>query len=374
MLKMGNYLKYISFILRELNGSLGDIGVLFPIVIGLSKLGININIVLFLVGLAYVLNGIIYKVPVSVQPMKGISSVVLSVKLNPMVVPFSSIIISLILIILNKFRIFSKFRLDDSFIRGIQFGVGILLVIAAFNLLNINFSDFSSFNFLELLFFVLILVLGLLSNWQIPAILVLLITGVILSFSSFNDFHFGLVSFSKLTLYFNQVYLGIVNNFFEILLISLIIVIIQLPITIANAIYASSKTINDLYNLKVSESKLAFTCSTYNLFIGLLGGVPVCHGSGGITAHFVSGGRTFLTPIFIGSICIFISLLNNIDTLVMNFPDLILSILIFFVGFKHMLFIFKLRQKEQYLAALLTSFAFVIISLNVKNVFYLFKI
>jgi hypothetical protein len=121
--KLINSLKNnVLFFFRELNGSLGDIGVLIPIVISLAKLGLDIRISLFLIGLAYIFNGIIYRLPVSVQPMKGISSVIIASKLNPIVVPISAFVISITLGILNYFKLFNKLKIDISLIRGIQVG------------------------------------------------------------------------------------------------------------------------------------------------------------------------------------------------------------------------------------------------------------
>ena len=373
-------LRFINFFIKELNGSLGDIGVLFPIAIGLSKLGLNINIVLLLVGVAYILNAIIYRLPVSVQPMKGISSIVLASKLNPIIVPFSALLMSLCLFVLNKFKVFTNFRLSEFFIRGIQFGTGLLLLIAAIKLLNIKLLNnkfttdlIMNFRIYEILIFSLILVIGLLTRWIIPSILALLIIGIVMSLKNGVNNNFELINLTELLQYIKLIHLNILDNIWGILVVSLMIILIQLPITIANAVYASSKTINDLYNTVVPESKIAYTCYTYNFFIGLLGGVPVCHGSGGITAHYVAGGKTMLTPLLIGLICISLSLINGIQQVIIYFPNSILAILLAFVGFKHMLFLFKLKKINQYALALGVSSIFLVISLNAPKIFEFIK-
>ena len=355
------------FFLRELNGALGDIGVLVPIVISLSKLGLDIKVALFLIGLAYIFNGIIYKLPVSIQPMKGISSIVIASKLNPIIVPISAFIISITLAILNYFKLFNKVKIDISLIRGIQFGVGILLIIAAYKII-----DYYSLSLVyELFIFGLILMVGLFTNWIIPSVLVLIFVGLFISFNSIDNFYLSLSIFNIDT--FFSIFSGgmlsksmLNKDLFNILFVSFMLVMVQLPITIANAIIASSKTIEDLYLSKVNESKIAFTCSSYNFFMGLLGGIPVCHGSGGITAHYSAGARSFLAPILIGSILIFISFINNVYLIFLNFPNTILAILLAFVGLKHMAFIFKLNNSIQYVRAFIISFIFVFISLNIS--------
>jgi len=373
--KLINSLKNnVLFFFRELNGSLGDIGVLIPIVISLAKLGVDIRISLFLIGLAYIFNGIIYRLPVSVQPMKGISSVVIVSKLNPIVVPISAFIISIILGILNYFKLFNKLKIDISLIRGIQVGVGILLIIAAYKIITYSLNH-NLFNLVyELIVFSLILIIGLLTNWLIPSILILIIIALFISSNSINNFYFNL-SFANFATFLNLFNENILiknilsRDLSNILFVSFVLVIVQLPITVGNAIIASSKTIEDLYLNKVSESKIALTCSSYNFFIGLLGGIPVCHGSGGITAHYSAGARSSLAPILIGFILIFISFINNISLVFLNFPNTILSILLVFVGLKHMTFIFKLSNSYQYIKAFITSCVFIFISLNIHLLF-----
>jgi MFS superfamily sulfate permease-like transporter len=67
----------------------------------------------------------------------------------------------------------------------------------------------------------------------------------------------------------------------------------QLPLSLANSIYATEKTAGDLFpHRRVSAGGLALTYAAMNLLAPLAGGVPVCHGAGGIAGHHAFGGRT----------------------------------------------------------------------------------
>jgi len=86
-----------------------------------------------------------------------------------------------------------------------------------------------------------------------------------------------------------------------------------------------------------------------------LGGVPVCHGSGGLTAHYRLGARTGGAPLMIGGIFLTLALLGSQASLqiiqVIPFP--VLGILLVYVGFQHMLLARDLRGAQAWVVALL---------------------
>ena len=68
----------------EFSGSLGDLGALLPIAIGMIVLnGLNATNVMVTVGLFYIIAGLYFKVPVPVQPMKVIGAYAIAVGLTP---------------------------------------------------------------------------------------------------------------------------------------------------------------------------------------------------------------------------------------------------------------------------------------------------
>jgi SulP family sulfate permease len=72
---------------------------------------------------------------------------------------------------------------------------------------------------------------------------------------------------------------------------------------------------------------------------GVLGGMPVCHGSGGLTAHYKFGARTGGASIMIGAIflaaAIFID--GNALPIFSLIPYATLGLLVSVVGFRHAL-------------------------------------
>ncbi len=61
------------FNLQELDGALGDLGILLPLMVALILInGLNATSVLILVGLFYIGYGLYYRVPTPVQPLKAV--------------------------------------------------------------------------------------------------------------------------------------------------------------------------------------------------------------------------------------------------------------------------------------------------------------
>ncbi len=87
----------------------------------------------------------------------------------------------------------------------------------------------------------------------------------------------------------------------------------------------------------------------------LIGGVPLCHGCGGLTAHYRLGARTGGAPLMLGGLFLLLGLFGggvsmNIFRLI---PFPVLGVLLAYVGFQHMLLAHDLRGWRAWLTALL---------------------
>jgi len=61
----------------------------------------------------------------------------------------------------------------------------------------------------------------------------------------------------------------------------------QVLLTLGNAIIATAAENNELFpHRRVSERKLSITTGLMNLLSPLVGGVPLCHGAGGMAGHW----------------------------------------------------------------------------------------
>jgi MFS superfamily sulfate permease-like transporter len=77
-------------------------------------------------------------------------------------------------------------------------------------------------------------------------------------------------------------------------------VIPQAIITVTNAIFATSLLATDLFSTEIKPKKLSRTIGLMNLTSVPFGGMPMCHGAGGIAGQFRYGARTDGANVYAG--------------------------------------------------------------------------
>jgi SulP family sulfate permease len=352
----------IKFNLNEFTGAFGDIGVMIPIVISLVVInGMDLGVILLLAGSFYIFCGLYYRIPVPVQPLKAVASIAIAGGLGVPVISVAGIMIGIILIffavtgLVNRIaKIFSK-----PIIRGIQFGVGLMLVRTSWNLVTRQLGtanniplDFVANHLVPWLFLiVLAVVILVIIFWtkHFSAATILLGIGLILSifngylnaqqvtFSDSNNFRFILPS--------------LVKAFF-------LLVIPQLPLTFGNAVIATKDTAWRYFDKgakKVTYYTLSRSIGIANIISGIFGGMPVCHGSGGLTAHYSFGARTGGSGVIIGTTFILMALLfgQKAVTFLSAIPHAFLGAMLFYVGIRHAVLIADLRDRVDILIAVM---------------------
>jgi len=81
------------------------------------------------------------------------------------------------------------------------------------------------------------------------------------------------------------------------------LVIAQLPLTFGNAVVATADAERSYFGLaarRVRPARLSLSIAGANTLAGLSGALPLCHGSGGVTAHYKLGARTGLSTLAVG--------------------------------------------------------------------------
>ena len=112
---------------------------------------------------------------------------------------------------------------------------------------------------------------------------------------------------------------------------ALLLALPQLPLTLGNAVVATTRENNRLFPERpVSENKLMLSTGVMNVGSAILGGVPMCHGAGGMAAHVRFGARTGGAPIILGLILLVLAMFfsSSIHTLFRMFPAPILGVIL----------------------------------------------
>jgi SulP family sulfate permease len=122
------------------------------------------------------------------------------------------------------------------------------------------------------------------------------------------------------------------------------LVLPQISLTIGNAVVATEATAKQLYKERagrVTFKSVPLSIGIANIASGLVGGVPMCHGSGGLTAHSKFGASGERSGYIIGSTLIVLALFFGTASLsfISAFPSGILGALLCYVGLQHSMLI-----------------------------------
>jgi MFS superfamily sulfate permease-like transporter len=113
----------------------------------------------------------------------------------------------------------------------------------------------------------------------------------------------------------------------------LLLALPQIPLSLGNSILATRQVAEDLFpEREITVKKLSYTYAAMNLVSPFFGGIPTCHGSGGLVGHYTFGARTGGSIIIYGSIFLVLGLFfaTGFQQVVQVFPLPILGVLLFF--------------------------------------------
>ena len=314
-------IKSFEFNLRELAGSMGDFGTLFPLAIGyIAVCGLNPAGFLVMMGVANIVTGLLYRLPIPIEPMKVLAVVAIAQHWEPSMVYASGFgmgIVWTVFALIGVMKWIAKVT-PDSVIRGIQVALGIILAIEAIKMI-------STWWIIGVLSIITGLVLG--RNRYAPAAIVLMALGLVIMIVKGQ---FNLVESPRLTL-------PIITGFSprEVWQSFLQAGFAQIPLTATNAVIATSALIKSYWPEKpVSESRLSLNMGIMNLILPFFGGMPLCHGAGGLAGQYYFGARTGGANIIEGLIEIAMGLFlaGSIAGLFSVFPVAIIGAMMFLVG------------------------------------------
>ncbi|MBU4075536.1 MAG: putative sulfate/molybdate transporter [Euryarchaeota archaeon] len=323
----------------EASGALGDLGTFLPYVIGAISINhLSPSSVFSTFGLFYVSSGLFYRMPMAVQPMKAASAYALSYELTPDAIAAASVAIGVILVVLwatGAIKWLVK-HTPGSVSIGIQTGLGISLA-----LLGIKFIMQQ-----PLLGLILLVMMFLIfQNSRFPAAIIALILGILSGYATglINGFPAIVPGF-----YLPEIKLPVIADLFSANILTFIM--IQIPLTLTNAVIATSALSSKLYpsHKRVTAGNLSLSMGIANLFSGTLGGMPMCHGSGGVAAHYKFGARHAIAPVMLGTFFLFTGLFFGESglELLKIIPGAVLGCLLFYSGFE-LAGVFKDAKKKE---------------------------
>lgn len=362
------------FNLMELAGSLGDLGTLLPIAIAMILINeLNPLGVFFSIGIFYVASGIFFGVTVPVQPMKVIGAYAIATSLSASQIFAATLLMGVVLLIIGltgAIKAIEKYT-PTSVIRGVQLSTGALLISGGVKLI-IGTSKFQALQqsaepYLMIQSLgpvpigIIIGIIGgittllLLDNKRFPSALVVVMSGILLGLllgthSGLEKLQFG-INWPELMPFDLPGKADLTFALFAL-------VIPQLPMSIGNAVLAYTDLSREYFgkrSYRVTNKNACLSMSVANFLSFSMGGMPLCHGAGGLAAHYRFGARTAGSNLIIGLIFIALAIFfgNKIVSAVQLLPLSVLGILLMFAGLQLTLTIIDLKDRKEYFVALL---------------------
>lgn len=303
------------FNITEIAGALGDYGTLLPIVIGVAAVtNANLSHIFFFFALSYIATGLYYRLPMPIEPMKVIGVLAIGGSLNTTEIASAGLFMGLFLFIIaiTGSMAFIKKSIPSSIIRGIQLGLGLTLAREAWAFIARDWQ-------LGLISIAIIGFFAVAPYLDCSAIIVLVL-GL-----SFGLYHHGAPPLTFFTwprlvsLTPNTLWVGFLHGALP-----------QLPLTLGNAALATSLLITDLFHRQVPERKLLLSMSCMCLIASPFGGLPMCHGAGGLAAQYRFGARTGGSNLISGALLLIVALFLATPHLVTILPLGALGALLFF--------------------------------------------
>lgn len=134
--------------------------------------------------------------------------------------------------------------------------------------------------------------------------------------------------------------------------------IAQIPLTITNAVIATTALVKEHFPKKeVKPRSLILNMGFMNVFTSFFKGMPLCHGSGGLASQYFYGARTGGALIMEGTLEIFLGLFlaNSVGTIFKAFPFSVLGAMPLFAGIELGRIAFKIRGKKEILIILIVG-------------------
>jgi hypothetical protein len=325
----------LRFDRNELSGSFGDIGTDFPLIVGMilaCRLDVASTLVMF--GLMLIATGLLYGLPMPVQPLKAMAVIAIAQKLDGNLLYGAGLAIGIIMMFLTLTGLLQWLArvIPKSVVRGIQLGLG--LSLASLALKEYVLSDAMAGYVLAAISFVI--AIALVGNRKYPAAIFIILLGF--AYASLFKIDFAAVG-KGIGLTLPKLHSPTMTDMLEGFLL---LALPQIPLSISNSVIATHQTLADFFPERhVSIRKIGLTYSFMNLVLPFFSGVPNCHGAGGLAGHYTFGARTGGSVVLYGTLYLVLGLFfsHSFTQMIKAFPLPILGVILIFESLSLMLLI-----------------------------------
>ena len=331
----------------DVSGAVADLGVFVPLAAALMLVnGLAPAPLLIMAGLLSLAAGLWFRVPFPVQPLKALTALAVAQRLKPELIHAAGLLIGLILVLLSVTGLADRVAtlFTRPVIRALQLAVGVLLVVSAWKLAIAPpplFAGAPPAGWTLALAAATAVLAGVAvwRRWYAAAALVLA-AGIAAAWVA------GQPVLGPPALRLPAFALpspGLWATAFVLLVVP------QLPLTYGNAVVGMADLARERFPAatRVRAGAVALSCGLGNVAAALLGGMPMCHGSSGFTAHVRLGARSAAMNVLLGGTLLTLGLVFSEQVLVLFglLPVWALAGFLAYAGVRHALLVLDLRGR-----------------------------
>ena len=353
----------------EFSGSFGDLGTLLPLALGLILVnGLRPGGVFFSVGLFFILSGVYFGVTVPIQPMKVIGAYAIATAMTASQITASGYLIGLVLLIIGTsgaITVIGRY-IPKAVVRGVQLSTGTLLMVEGIKFMlgttRLQVLRQAAEPFLTVggigpvpIGIIIgiaggLLTLLLLENKKFPAGLVVVLGGIFIGLVLGTGEGLDRI---KPTLHLPQILPFGWPSGADATFALFALVLPQIPMTLGNAVIAYADLSRDYFgdnSRRVTYKAACISMALANFGASTIGGMPLCHGAGGLAAHYRFGARSAGSNLMIGGIFVTLAVLLGDESLgiIYLIPLSVLGILLIFAGSQLALTIMDLEIRKDF--------------------------
>lgn len=357
----------------ELAGSLGDLGTLLPLAIGMIMInGLSPSGLFLAIGLFFIFSGLYYGITVPVQPMKVIGAYAIATAMSASQIVASGALIGLFLLVIGgtgAITLIGKYT-PKPVVRGVQISTGTLLMAqgvkfmagsSKFQVLRQAAEPYLSIqNLGPIPIGIIIGVIGavltllLLDNKKFPAALLVILGGLGVGWAFGTHEGFDKL---RIGIYIPRILPFGMPTGADFSFAILVLVLPQIPMTIGNAVIANADLSREYFGEDSKRMTYRASCISMglaNMLSFLVGGMPLCHGAGGLAAHYRFGARTAGSNLMIGAVFVMLAIFLGIHALAVVYlvPMSVLGVLLIFAGSQLALTIIDMKERKDLFVAL----------------------
>lgn len=319
------------FDLAEVGGAFGDLGTLIPFVVAyVGVLKMDATSVLLPFGVALLVVGFVFRTPFPVQPMKAIGATALtqaavSGGVTSEAVVAAGLVTGLIWLALALSGLADRLArlVPRAALLGVVMGLGFAFMLEGVRMMAGQW----------LLSAVLLAATLLMLSRRWPAMLVLLAAGAAIALLGDPSLAARLGDQQAVLHWPAFAWLGL--SAADLWTGALLLALPQLPLTFGNALVAITAENNRLFpDRPIDERRVALSTGLMNLLASAGGGVPMCHGAGGMAGHVRFGARTGGAAIMLGAALVVLALFfgEAVGLLFELVPAPVLGVVLFMAG------------------------------------------